>query len=1198
MFFSKKLKLRHFRPSSHPLSVIASALKNIVNRAFKMRIFRLFGNLISFGLSLSLSFGAFAEEKLSVIQFDRVLSATALELQPQESDLYFSLGQDSQLIERESLNTYWNVFDHLASQNDQEYFRNPLPDFQDFISKVNRTRHPFLTINQLGEAKFVLGKEVNVFKNLDAIGSIQTNRPPQYLKNGFYSGDALDLPRWLVHYLIFAKRAPPRLSAALEKLGYLQDDYFVIYSMPENYDWAVGERLPLLPLIFPRSILRDQGFEIDQLDFETAQVVFPQEAIAHFEKTGEMSDLGSAGIHIPLKNSSGQEFFLPFSILTKLTSSAHAIFLMSVGLSNSKNFEELISQVEALSEEIVRKNFENFSEAEKLGTFMSALLAEAIIHPTHLPDDRVKNRQMSVNGPFSQMARTGFRFVDSFRELVKKTSSHAGRETGKSLAQDRLEYRELLENFNKLQKDALESFSYIQRGKSWEGFSRNNDENSSPATQKTRLEKWRQRLILSAICAIPLGVVSHRLVPILSSEWATIMPYASLGGLFATATASAFIFYSYLRNVSIRDARAEGMLYESDDPRLAKILERIDSSESHAKLMPEATRLDREIQARNRQKLSSNPLRAGAQKIFRSFKNLSARVKKRMIKTWYDVEKLEKKAEFYREHPERADEKSALQLFGSVMARAFGAIYLYPWHRSAVSALFPFYFETRERGGRASLATWQDQGLWPSPYYIGLKLATHGLGLLYPAFKPSYFWKKQAKARDQLIEESALIEPAVSQAVRQLEIAKALQLGMDYRLIPSILSVERHLHQEGFAWLKKIQKDLPVHQQLSDPALKELIFYSNEIMRASLEEELFDQLKIKLTSFNSDLSTYQKIENLTVFTKNWLIGRYQQVLNSYSQENDFYEDWKRQLGTKWMAFRLKKHETFFRLGKNGENLTRTKSLMNLGNYPYTHLQDRLIITAQVVPMIASKSLGVDMTEEDLFNGLAPIFLFLGPDNLSSYGSGLAISSGMIDKLIDQRLRNENQKYLNAVWQSVKRAPWRRITLQSSSMLDLRILSAANSSLLMVGMLYPIDLAIAAWASVFDGQEFGSEIIATGAGRIANGIAGAGVNLAFGLGSTPVYRTLMFLRREAGGIGLNGYQAIGRQNPHENADRIFFASSQALLNILYGVTAGVGIPLLSEKMIDLAGIQLPNELPLEGKAAEAGSDCIAKIKETL
>ncbi|MGA0163124.1 MAG: hypothetical protein ACO3LE_02590 [Bdellovibrionota bacterium] len=1162
-----------------------------------MKMVRLLGTLI-FGLSFSLSFEAFAEERVSLIHFDQVISASALELQPQESDFYFSLGHDSQLIERESLNTYWNVFDHLASQNDQEYFRNPLPDFQDFISKVNRTRHPFLTINQLGEAKFVLGKEVNVFKNLDAIGSIQTNRPPQYLKNGFYSGDALDLPRWLIHYLIFAKRAPPRLSAALEKLGYSQDDYFVIYSMPQNYDWAIGERLPLLPLIFPRSILRDRGFDIDQLDFETAQVVFPQEAIAHFEKTGDASDLGSAGIHIPIKNSSGQEFFLPFSILTKLTSSAHAIFLMSVGLSNSRNFEELIGQVEALSEEIVRTNFENFNEAEKLGTFMSALLAEAIIHPTHLPDDRVKNRHMSVNGPFSKITRTGFRFIDSFRELIKKTSTHAGREEGKTLAEDRLEYRELLENFKTLQEEALKSFSYVQRGKTWGGFSQNQEQSESSQAPKTGFEKWRQRLILSAICAIPLGVVSHRLIPILASEWSTIMPYASLGGLFATATASAFIFYSYLRNVSIRDARAEGMLYESDDPRLAKILERIDSSEHHSKLVPEMLRLEREIQIRNRQKVSSNPLKAGFQKTFRFFKNLSAEAKRRMIKTWYDIEGLEKKAEFYRENPERADEKSALQLFGSVMARAFGAIYLFPWHRTAVSALFPFYFETRERGGRASLSTWQDQGLWPSPYYIGLKLATQGLGLLYPAFKPSYFWKKQAKARDQLIEESALIEPAISQAVRQLEIAKALQLGMDYRLIPSILSVERHIHQEGFEWLKKIQKDLPKYQQLSDPALKELIFYSNEIMRASLEEDLFEQLKTKLHSFEADLSSYQKIENLSVFAKNWLIERYHQVLNSYSEESEFYQDWKRQIGSRWMAFRLKHHETFFRLGKNGENLTRTKSLMNLGNYPYTHLQDRLIITAQVVPMIASKSLGVDMTEEELFNGLAPIFLFLGPDNLSSYGSGLAISSGMIDKLIDQRLRNENQTYFRAVWQSFKRAPWRKITLQSASMLDLRILSAANSSLLMVGMLYPIDLAIASWASVFDGQEFGSEIMATGAGRVANGIAGAGVNLAFSVGSIPFYRTLMFLRREAGGIGLNGYQSIGRQNPHENADRIFFASSQAILNILYGVSAGVGIPLLSEKMIDLADIQLPNEIPLEGKSAKAVSDCIAKIKETL
>ncbi len=1153
---------------------------------------KFFSLLIILSLILASSLQA---QSPSFIHFKQILSSEALPLNPDESDFYFSLGEDRQRIERESLQSYWDIFDQLSSQNPSAYFKSRIPDFQDFVSKVNRTRHPFLVTNSAGEARLILGKEVNVFKGLNAVGAIQTNRPPDYLKDDFPTGDALDLPRWLIHYLVFAKTAPPRLAAVLQKMGYSESDYFVIYSMPQNYDWAVGERLPLLPLIFPRSILRAQGADVEQLDFSAARVVFPQDAIAQFQESGNLLDLGAAGIHIPLKESSGKEFFLPFSILTKLTASMHSIFLMAVGLSNPQNFEELISQVERLSEEMVATNFETFQEAEKHSAFMSALLAEVIMHPPHLPDDRVKNKHMSVAGPFSVATRSGLRIIDSIRELLQKTSDQAGREEGKSLDQDRLEYRELLQNFQKAQQEALQEFSYVQEERDWNRFKRVSEKETQMPSPITRTQKWTQRLILSAICAVPLGVVSHRLAPILANEWQSIMPYASLGGFFAAATASAFIFYSYLRNVSIRDARAEGLLYERDDPRLAKMLENIEASEHHAKLVPEMAQLEREIRLRSHQKLSSNPIKSTIQKWVRSMKNQAARLRIRMIKTWYAAESLDQKAEFYRNHPERADEKSALQLFGSVMARAFGAIYLYPWHRSAVSALFPFYFETRERGGRASLSTWQDQGLWPSPYYFGLKLATHGLGILYPAFKPSYFWKKQKAARDQLIEESSLIEPAIGQALRQLEIAKALQLGMNYRLVPSILSVERHLHQEGFGWLKKIQRNLPESEQLSDAAIDELVFYSNEIMRAAQDNELYDSLLSDLNSFAPELSKFQKIEFLAVRAKQWLHESFERLKSSYSGDQDFYQDWRRRLGSRWMSFRLKHHETFFRLGKNGENLTRTKALMNLGNYPYTHLQDRLIITAQVVPMIAAKSLGVDMTEEELFNGLAPIFLFLGPENLSSYGSGLAISSSMIDKLIDQRLRNEDQTYFRAVWHSFRRAPWRKITLQSAGMLDLRILSAANSSLLMVGMLYPIDLAIASWASIFSGQELAPQLVSSGAGRIANGIAGAGVNLGFSVGSIPFYRTLMFLRREAGGIGLNGFQSQGRRNPHEAADRVFFASSQAILNILYGVSAGVGIPLLSEKIYGFTQSELLDPLNITSKPL-GSSECLEKVRE--
>lgn len=1108
------------------------------------------------------------------------------------TDPYFSLGPEVQHIEKMNNSLLFDAFYQLGSQNNHPYFRHPERNIYDFISKLNRTRYPILFIDEEKNAGLLLGKEVNLWRGLEAFGVIQTNRPPGYIEGDFHTADALDIPRWLTYYLIFAKKLPKRLSMVMEKVGLSSSDYFVIYLMPESYDWAVGERLPLLPFVLPKRLFTERGYNLDQLDFSNAKVVFPQDAILSFEKSGNFRDLAAAGIHIPLKDTNGEEFFMPLSILEKVYKALHSIFLLSVSLADPRNFEELQSRTAALTEDLAADSFYNLREAEEFSSLLSLLMKEVVLHPSSLNlNDRARNRQPSTSGPFSQMTRALYRasenspsieFVKkmsgSFKELLEKTKKRLGREPEKTLEKDRREIRESLEKFqrehSKIQSEILgelelDSFQ-IQRA--YEPPPRLPAQAPSDEVNKTR--KWLQRLSIGSICALPFATVLSQLLPVISSEWQQITPYAALGSFFSAMTVTGFIWYSYLRNVSIRDAHQQGLLNDEHDPTTAKLLKTAKAEENPAyQLRTEDETLQRRIEERHREEMPNNPVYAAWHWSRRLILDFTDYVKRASIRGWYGFKSLEDRAQEFRNNPQNAQERTALELFGVLMARAYGSIFLAPWHRFAVQTAFPFYFSTRERGGRASLNTWKDWGLWPSPFYVGLRAATYGLGFLWPSFKPDRYWEDLDAERERLIQINSLIEPAISRAVRQLEIAKALELGMDLRIVAAILSVERHIQEEGLAWLENLQRQMPPEKRLSKEALKEIVAYSDEIVHLSFDADLYNRMREYLESLDSDLSKAQKIEFLSAYAKKEILTAF----NARSSEHEgYYQHGLRRAITRVSRTRMNIHEKFFRLGKSGENLTHSRTLLALGSYPFTHLQDRLIITLQVVPMIASKSLHTGMTEEDLFNGLAPIFLFLGPDNLQSYGSGLAISSRMIDQLLEGRLRNESTPYAQAIWQSFKHAPWKSLFLQSAGMLDLRILSAANSALLMVGFLYPIDILLSGWNSLVHGQDFLSSVLTKGGGRIANGLAGASINISFSAGSIPFYRGLMLIRRETGGIGSNGYEARSRINPHTSADRILFSGSQAVLNILYGIFAGWGQPLLSARLTDWGQPLLPTE----------------------
>lgn len=1092
------------------------------------------------------------------------------------------------------LRDFFDAFSHLKRQNPwirglQNFYR----DQADFVRLVAASPSPVLFLSG-SDAVITDGRQANRFTGLDAVATIQTNRPPRYLHDQFDTAEALGLPPSEQFYLVFANKPPPALQEMFDgQFGKGGEDYICIYFMPPHYDWTVGKRMPLLPFVLPIGRLKERGLSLKDLDFDRATFIGQDAAQHNFATTGRLQELIEPGLHIPFEegrlaaDEEMKELFLPLSHLQRIQRTLVNLYDTSVGLSDPQNFEELQSRVSQLSEDIVAMNFENTSEAEEFGSSLSIMISELLLSPAWIPsEERARNLQMSSRGPTSTLTRAAIRAPET-SELIQvarltkevlfraRRSSHSKlrREKEKTLAEDQSEYGKAIDGFLKLQSEMSRERAQLDD----KGFFhlRNEVVKSEPLSIEMKTptrwqsirhsvtSKLRKTLFVASLVAAPVALaLSRGLGDILIQEGHRILPYAATASVFASFTAVAISFYSYLRNATIRDARVSGEFYKDLDPETAKLLQEAqeESEEDDVKTL----KLEQDILSEG---ISQNPWSPGS---------LARRFKRFSLKLWYGYETLEERSEKMRNSETGDTQLSALQLFGVCSVRVLRHVFYLPLQRGFVSAIFPFYLQTRALGGRAKLDTWRDRAWWPSFLYYPFVATTYTRGaasrFLHKStqkFHPDDYWRTKDAERLKLIEASALVEKAASRAAKRLEIAKALELGVSSELIVSILAVERHLHEEGEAWWQRLMRRLPEEQRIDIKIYKEIVAYGKEVVRLSRGSEIFSSEFPEAEKFVSDttdssaVSMERFVEAMSKRAESKIIEQMKE--KQKPNEPPYYQSAVSVFRSSISHFLHNQHETFYRIGKSGENVTPSRSVLNLGAYPKIYLQDQLIVTAQVVPMMLASGLDVGMSDEELFNGMAPVFLFL-PSFLSSYGNSLTARSRLIESLVDPKNSATQNSYFVNLYKNSSTLPWKSIGLQSASLFDLRILAQVMSGLMMVGLVVPVDLTITTLSAQSPSSLGVMPIAEKLAGRFANAVAGVSFNLSFSFFSSPLYTTVLALRRSSGGIRHRGYVPAPLRNtkdPHQGADTFAYAGFNAVINSLYGYLSGQVIPSWSE-----------------------------------
>lgn len=1136
--------------------------------------------------------GLYAQHELDEAAAERIIESLLNAEIPEDiskapGESLWWLSDDQQNAGKANLDNFYQAHSQLRQMNPNvEGLRNFSWDRTHFISQAAFAKSSILSVTPTGDVELLRGRQVNVFKGLEAVGVIQTHRPAGYIKESVQDLNGLPLPSWQMFNLIFAKKPPPAIQERLHSLGYSDDEHFSIYFVPNAYEYAVGSKIPLFGITLPTKILKSQStgiedethLDLEDLDFHRANYIALNEAMALAAKSGTPELALEAGLHIPFKKKRGQSeeqsMKLRVDFLMHIERVLHRTFLMNVGLSNVRNFEELRkASVGELPEVVISKTFDSFTELNEFNTFLPLFIEESLSSPPVLDNNRVRDVGMSISGPGSKTARMAVRIarrMGLFLDLTEKKLSYSSDETEEEA---RSEYsvmiRNLRESFRKLERSKNQkNQAFLVRESLPEVTNFERQENTyKPSAVAIGLK----HLQLAALCAVPaaMTLLAGNLSGVLHQEGHRIAPYAITALLIGGITSASFTAAAYLRNVTIRDVRGLGRLYSDLDEKSQKVLEKAEAE--HVKPQQEGEPKKKEP----KHQLESERLKNQIRSTNNVFKKIGLFGKKSIVDIRDKVFPLEGRLQKIEKMEIPPQELRPLELFASNMRRVF-RISLFAWHRAATRLMFPFLFDTWKQGGKINFKDW---GLWPRGFYTSLRVITLFResfndqavdveidGKEYSIGSYEQNWILANKKRKVEIGKYNVVGPAIGRAVVRLQAAKALELGIHPAVITFILSSQTYINENSHSWLAQLNSRLPEENQIEKENLKVFLNYCDELLLFSrdpgFQKEMMDYSG---EIYRQRLTTNEGERKLEWSERVVLVAaKAQNILYENLGERGLDEFEIQSISTKakvaWSKWAQNFENKIGRIGTNAENMTSGTSWASLGNWIPTLLMERAIISSQVIPPMMENSFHVGMSEAEFFNGLAPLFVFAGPENLFQFAGSLAGSSVYIDQLLEESARNRDAGYWTRLFSSVTNLPMRNIILQSASLWDVRLQSATNSAFLMATGMVGMDVGLGLIHKGVASIDLGTSIL----GRSANFAAAASFNSAFSTFSIPAYRILYSARRSAGGIPYNGHINPGetKHNPHRIKDQLVGVGSNLVMNMIYGFSAGQIIPDMS------------------------------------
>ncbi|PIR23012.1 MAG: hypothetical protein COV44_04635 [Deltaproteobacteria bacterium CG11_big_fil_rev_8_21_14_0_20_45_16] len=481
------------------------------------------------------------------------------------------------------------AFKHLAKQNLLEDGSHPIhlnrysTSRTIFTQAFRRSHDPLFYLRSDGTLAFRAYNIVHTWSAFQAAGVVQTNRRPGYIRNRFHTAEALPMRREEIFHMAFMDGLPDSSGIAkdFEATGLNISDYFWILFMPERFEWAVGEKIPLIPFGLPRKDLGE--FDLSDFDFDRAIFITAEEALENANRLRQPSQILEAGLHIPLKKESIPEgenqryLSLSLANLQSYYQQALDAFFIDLGFANSRNIQELRSTMNELMEATIGNSYDNMQWNGDLNPAAQVLLSGPMIEPSYIPEsNRARVRNMSVSGWAARMTRGVERASNKIGELGKWVSQQLKRKNRETDQPARnILYRELITNFQEavreLDSEGPSLYRLRAEESGFQNFVRINklpDDPKHPGNSVAKAESWWKgksagRLISLGISATPWLLLSTFVVPLFEQDGMRLFMNCSAVGGMTGLTLLGIKTMLYFRNINIRDAHALNLLMDN-----------------------------------------------------------------------------------------------------------------------------------------------------------------------------------------------------------------------------------------------------------------------------------------------------------------------------------------------------------------------------------------------------------------------------------------------------------------------------------------------------------------------------------------------------------------------------------------------------------------------------------------------------------
>lgn len=472
--------------------------------------------------------------------------------------------------------------------------------------------------------------------------------------------------------------------------------------------------------------------------------------------------------------------------------------------------------------------------------------------------------------------------------------------------------------------------------------------------------------------------------------------------------------------------------------------------------------------------------------------------------------------------------------------------------RLLIQVLLPQYMDVRSRGGRASLSTmFEDWGLVPLYGVQAWKMATYLWGGVSAAtgasnFRPDSYWERLNNRREASIQKYRNIEPAIGQAIGQLEIAFGLELGFEVETIQAMRSVVRSPSYRGEGWIHRVLQRLPHSERITEENVQLYVRFARMLRSLANANTFWD----KMSQYYDSKPEYKEktseeiVDDLAMRAKSNLADKLKEEIERTEDELFYTRAWPI-VKSLIDQTRYELYSGLYKMGQSAENVV-NRAMLTLGHDGSSQLLDRIPTSIQSsAGMVASLPPGA--SDIVFHSSTAPIYNALVPQNIVRGVEGLALNTRLMDSLdkgrvVDPEGRVANGRfnlgYLGRIINSAPVLPFRQILHNRLAVFDQTIPAAATTATITFGLLVPVNAALH-WI-------FADDVTWTSlkGGTIALGMASlitAGASVTFGFGSQLYYGVTQTWRR-----------AVDQRHP---ASRLAFAAVWLLPNIWYGQYVG-------------------------------------------